>query len=396
MGSLARRRRSVTARANTLGGCFTLGLLACNGDPTQSDSGTGSTSTGVGPADSTTTGGPLTGTATGPSTGMDGGSTSASTTGTASTGVDSSGTGAPVPDMGVGTTGVAETTGGSSSGGEQIDCDALPAGPLEYVIHGPIAATEDFALDPDGNAVGVGAGAIFRTPLNGPSALWIPGISDFIAGFRYTSDGVLVYNNVGQGTLFRVVGRGAPEAVLSGLAYPNGMDVDLNGYVYIAEESAYQVRRVNALTGEFSVLAEDLDEPNGISFSPDYHTLYVGSFGGGTITAIQLDDDMNPTSVDLFYEGIGNGALDGMAVDACGNVYVCEYVAGTVWRIPPDASALEPIAYLGDVGAGWIPNMQFGTGTGGWDRYSLYVIEINGSRVFEVPVGVPDKPRGYP
>jgi hypothetical protein len=40
--------------------------------------------------------------------------------------------------------------------------------------------------------------------------------------------------------------------------------------------------------------------------------------------------------------------------------------------------------------------MQFGSGHGGWDPYTLYVIAFGGSQVYEVPVEVPDKPRGYP
>lgn len=383
--------RDRVASLSMLAGCA-LGLLACASDQPKADGGGSSGTTGTVSTEGTTSAGP-----NGTTTMADGTATStgpATSTGTA----DEAGTTyTPIYDVGVAaTTGTAETTGGSTTGGETIDCDALPAGPLDFVIHGSIAVTEDYALDVDGNAVGVGNGGIFRTPLDGAPVLWVPGVSDFIAGFRYTSDGIVVYNNVTEGTLFRIVGEGAPEPVLSGFNYPNGMDVDLEGFVYVAEESAHRVRRVDPMTGEFTVVAEDLIEPNGISFSPDYHTLYVGNFGGGTITKIELDDDMNATSVGDFYTGIGGGLLDGMAVDACGNVYVCEYVAGTVWRMPPDGASIEAVALLGSAGASWIPNMQFGSGYGGWDRNTLYVTEINGTRVFAIPVGVPDKPRGYP
>jgi sugar lactone lactonase YvrE len=276
--------------------------------------------------------------------------------------------------------------------GPPVDCTAIPVGPFPYTIKTGIYATEDFAFDDQGNLVGANAGNLFRTQYDGTPQLWVPGAA-VAAAVRATSDGVIVY--AGSDNLTRINMFDAPEVIIGGLAYPNGADVDLDGYVYVAEQSGSRVRRVNAETGEFTILAEGLQSPNGVSFSPDYQTLYVGSFGGGTITAIHLNPDMTTDYVDLFYGGIGGGALDGMAVDACGNVYVCEYVAATVWRIPPDSSTIEPVVYLGGE-TGWIPNMQFGSGYGGWDANTLYVLDFAAGRVFEVPVGVPDKPRAYP
>lgn len=276
--------------------------------------------------------------------------------------------------------------------GPPVDCDAIPSGPFPYTIKSGIYATEDFAFDDQGNLVGANAGNLFRTQYDGTPQLWVPGAA-VAAAVRATSDGVIVY--AGGDNLTRINMFDAPEVIIGGLSYPNGMDVDLDGHVYVAEQSGSRVRRVNAETGEFTILAEGLSAPNGVSFSPDYQTLYVGSFGGGTITAIHLNPDMTTDYVDLFYGGIGGGALDGMAVDACGNVYVCEYVAATVWRIPPDGSTIEPVVYL-NAETGWIPNLQFGSGYGGWDTHTLYVLDFGAGRVFEVPVGVPDKPRAYP
>ena len=236
------------------------------------------------------------------------------------------------------------------------------------------------------------AGNLFRSPYGGPPQLWVPG-ANVSAGLRATSEGIFVYAS--GDSLSRVNEFDAPELVLGGLSYPNGMDVDLDGWVYVAEQSGGRVRRINAETGEFTIVAEGLNNPNGVSFSPDYQTLYVGSFGGGLIYAIHLDPDMSTESVETFYSGIGGGSLDGMAVDACGNVYVDEYIAAIVWRIPPDGSSIEAVVDL-SADTGWIPNMQFGSGYGGWDPLTLYVLDFGGGRVFEVPVGVPDKPRAYP
>ncbi len=357
-------------RATLVLGLFAV-AHACGGgkiaDTTADSSSTGSSSTG-GPASATTD------------------ESSSSTTTLGTTAVDTSTSSGDESST---------STGGTSTTGGEVDCDSLPTGPLSYSIVVTIRATEDFAWDDQGNTIGLSDGGLFRTPYAEPGVLWVPGIDSFIAGIRTTSNGMVVFNDATTGTLFRINAQDAPEPVLSGINYPNGLEVDLDGFVYVAENGTGAVRRVDPVTGEFTVLSDQVPGANGVSFSPDYSILYVGSFGGGTITAIHMAEDGTAESVVPFYTNIGGGSLDGMAVDACGNVYVCEFGPAIVWRIPPDGSALEQLANFGQ-DTGWIPNMQFGSGIGGWDAHTLYVLDIGGGHVFEVDVGVTDKPRGYP
>jgi sugar lactone lactonase YvrE len=358
-------------------------LLAC-GSPVEPSASTEGSSSGDAPATTTTTSTTTTTAAPDDTTGMPGSTSGPSTTTGEDTGPGVIFDLGIVPDM---------PNSDDTTTGPSVDCDAIPTGPFPYTIKSGIYATEDLAFDDQGNLVGANAGNLFRTQYDGVPQLWVPG-ANVAAGLRATSEGMFVY--AGGGSISRINEFDQPEVILGGLSYPNGMDVDLDGFIYVAEQSGNRVRRIDSETGEFTVLAEgQLSNPNGVSFSPDYTILYVGSFGGGTITALYLNPDMTVDSVELFYGGIGGGALDGMAVDACGNVYVCEYVAATVWRIPPDGSVLEPVAYLGG-DTGWIPNLQWGSGYGGWDTNTLYVLDFGAGRVFEVPVGVPDKPRGYP
>ena len=80
--------------------------------------------------------------------------------------------------------------------------------------------------------------------------------------------------------------------------------------------------------------------------------------------------------------------LDGLNVDACGYVYVTEYVDGVVWRINPDGTGLGKAATLP---SGWIPNMHWGTGIGGWDPEILYVADRDEGRLFALEIGKPGK-----
>ncbi len=279
-----------------------------------------------------------------------------------------------------------------------VDCNNLPAGPLPYNTLSNIKATEDFALDDAGYAIGADHnGALYKSDYAGNASLWIPsGGYTFVSGIRALPTGDIVYSDVNTGTLYRIdAATGDETAVLSGLNYANGLEVDLDGYVYAAEQSGNRVRRIDPYTGDFTMVAMGLNNPNGISFSPDYTRLYVGSFGGGTVTELELDANGNLLNTTTLVSNLGNGQLDGMGVDACGNVYVCEYINARVWRISPDGLTRDVIADL-HASTSWIPNFQWGSGVGGWDDHSIYVLDYSTYRAFEIDVGVPGKPRAYP
>jgi sugar lactone lactonase YvrE len=126
--------------------------------------------------------------------------------------------------------------------------------------------------------------------------------------------------DVAHGALLRVTPEGGTTTLMSGLSYPNGVEVDLDGYVYVSEHNAGRVRRVDPDTGDYTVIAEGLTNPNGLAFDPTHETLYVNSFGGGTVHAIaRTGGDAWETT--LFAEmptDPGSGGCDGLSVgDEC-------------------------------------------------------------------------------
>jgi len=96
--------------------------------------------------------------------------------------------------------------------------------------------------------------------------------------------------------------------------------------------AADRVWRLDPETGEAAIVAESLDKPNGLAFSPDESTLYVGDSG-----AIHGPGDYDPdrprrvlafdvagdrlTGERLFADEIP-GFPDGLKVDGDGRVYV--------------------------------------------------------------------------
>ncbi len=195
-----------------------------------------------------------------------------------------------------GTTGSAPDGGSSAEDAGPLDagappdpCDALvPAqeGGVPFDTLTGYSGSEDFAFDAEGALVSVDQnGNLTRQPRGEASQLISPGFGD-TAGIRILENGDYVLANVELGSLMRITPQGGQSTILSGINYPNGVEVSLDGVVYVAEHDSGRVREVDADTGEFTIIAEDLLNPNGLSFSPDQQTLYVGSFGGGTLHAL--------------------------------------------------------------------------------------------------------------
>lgn len=390
--------------------------------------------------------------------------------------------------------------------------------------------SEDFAFDRAGNRYSVDdMGNLVREHHDASAELVLPSVSNFAAGMGILPGGDLVIADAENNTVLRVTVNDDPvtaELLLGGLSYPNGLDVDPDDYIYVAEQNAGRVRRIDARSGASTIIATGLNNPNGVSFAPGYNRLYVGSFGSGTVTAIDRDGDGNwgaphilftipvitpppeldlcarstvggwcytpsslggkcemvdavlscvpgdepllsvcrgrndgdpcrvriedtmhsgvcstqdfgemcyidepidagckekpvgapcfgyvwgspvvgtchdaalappewglpPTGMACINEGMWSqrGGMDGLNVDACGTVYVTEYIQGLVWRFDPGATEAIVAASLPSQ---WIPNMHWGI-AGAWDAMTLYVSDRDQGRVFGLALGRPGK-----
>ena len=113
-----------------------------------------------------------------------------------------------------------------------------------------------------------------------------------------------------------------------------------------------------SLKGELTLLAMDIDKPNGIALSVDQSRLYVSNSESGNpqIIAIDLDNQLSPGSSRLFYDAKkivpdGPGSTDGMTVHASNFVFV---------SIPNGLGILSPEGILlGKIALGQVTNMAF-------------------------------------
>ena len=169
-----------------------------------------------------------------------------------------------------------------------FDCSTVPEAPVAFEVLEGFTASEDFAFDELGNYVGVDADEnLVRIAKTGEKQLWAPDIGS-TAGMAALPDGSIVFCDVGEGAIKRAYPNGSVVVLLGGLAYPNGLDVGPDGFIYVAENSGGRVRRIDPDTGEFSVVALGLTGPNGVAFSDDPSLLYIGSFEGSGIYEVEL------------------------------------------------------------------------------------------------------------
>jgi len=85
-------------------------------------------------------------------------------------------------------------------------------------------------------------------------------------------------------------------------------------------ETKEAVYRVDGKTGQIEKVTDDLNEPNGICFSPDYKKLYICDTGTGREVRV-YDIDSNKLRGSRRFVQLKTGAADGIRCDIDGNVW---------------------------------------------------------------------------
>jgi hypothetical protein len=303
--------------------------------------------------------------------------------------------------------------GGSGGMEPMVDCSNLPTAPLKVEeLDGP-RAFHDVAFDGIGKLIGANNEDLLKTAQGGTAKVFVAGVGA-VEGMDTFPNGDLVVVAVAsdsfEAKLVRITPEGGQQPIAS-LEYGGyGVRVGPDGFIYVAAGGA--LLRVDAETGESAPVAVEMEfwEPRVIDYSPDKKKLYVGAQGGfggipeepvdpgaedgegGLIYVFDLDDKGSPKgSPKLFAKNVGDGWIDGLSVDACGNLFVAEYFSTALYRVTPDGKSAmfqdwDDIQY----GHG----IEWGTGVGGYEKTSLYLPQpYDGNTVVRVDVGVPQRPR---
>lgn len=216
-------------------------------------------------------------------------------------------------------------------------------------------------------------------------------------GLTFDREGRLTFDQHGNHAVVRLERTGALTVLADRyegkrLNSPNDLVVRGNGDVYFTDPpfglpKFFEDPRkelpfsgvFGILGGRLTLLSKELSGPNGIAFSPDERVLYVGNWDEKkkVVMRYPVRDDGTLGAGTVFFDmtsARGEDAIDGIKVDARGNLYVSG--PGGIWILSPEGRHLGTI-----VGPKHVHNMAWGDPDGRTlylcARSSLYRIRLN-------------------
>ncbi|KAA0107699.1 SMP-30/gluconolactonase/LRE family protein [Mycolicibacterium sp. P1-5] len=210
--------------------------------------------------------------------------------------------------------------------------------------------------------------AVHTITLDGSvTTLELPGHAPAGLGFR--PDGTLLVVSTELRVLLSYDGDVVTQiADLSAIAPANlgDMVVDAHGRAYVGSQAREGgiIARLD-LDDSVTVVADDLDFPNGMVITPDGGTLIVAESIGRRLTAYDIDAGGELSGRRVFAHGL-DGPPDGIALDEAGGVWTSMTLAHQFERIV-DGGAVTDRIDIGDRAA--IACML-----GGPDRRTLFLV----------------------
>ncbi len=148
-------------------------------------------------------------------------------------------------------------------------------------------------------------------------------------------------------------------------------DYSIQGSRELSFNGVYRVAPDRTMT----LVADDLDKPNGVALSPDGATLYVSDEAAGFLRAYDVAADGSTSNPRKWAEA---SHPDGVAVDDAGNVFV---------------AALGGIAVFAPDGSSWgtvdVPKQPANLAFGGANRKTLFITALDTLYSLELEVAGP-------
>lgn len=161
---------------------------------------------------------------------------------------------------------------------------------------------------------------------------------------------------------------------------PNDIAISPSGMIYFTDPKSYdkeiydgRLFRTDPNTGKTTWLIEGLQFPNGLCFSPDGETLYIGESVNKNILQISHGVGILDTLITL--PG-GNQDPDGMDVDENGNLYIAYFGGGKIFVVSPEGKLLDSLETPGKKPS----NLEFG----GEDMKTLFITECETNKIYSI------------
>ncbi len=268
----------------------------------------------------------------------------------------------------VGAQGTASPTASpaASAGGEFIARFDAAAGELSEGVAVEAGGTVYASLSPLGQLVRIGSGGAYEVvgTVEGlqEGDIGMLGITAHPDGSVYA--GVFSANPDAHGVWRFDVDTGAAERVpgTEQIGLPNAIAFAADGAMYVTDSIAGAVWRAPPdgsaeqwvqhalLEGDGSIGFPFPIGANGIALDGADGTVYVAVLEKGTVAAIPIEDDGSAGEPEVhteFADAEGPVLVDGIALDAAGNLYAAQPAANAVVRVTP-AGAIETVATRAD------------------------------------------------
>jgi sugar lactone lactonase YvrE len=192
-----------------------------------------------------------------------------------------------------------------------------------------------------------------------------------------------------DGIVWRITPEGHKTAVARGIADPNAVVVLKDGSFLVSDDGTDKIYRVK--NGKVSIWSTAVPYPNGLTLSLDNRTLYVAQIFSN-LKPIVVDDRIwafrinkgLPVGPARVVARTGGKAVDGLATDELGRIYVADNGAGKIFRYDPKTGVMMMIAE----GMPNIASLVFGEGK--FDRHAIYATSTQrgGGKIWKIKVGV--------
>jgi len=166
----------------------------------------------------------------------------------------------------------------------------------------------------------------------------------------FDKDGNLYLSNGRTHSILKILPDGTTKTVVENLNYPIGLAFDGNGVMYITQMASDDVYRVYP-DGRQEVAVQGIHHAYRIAFSPDGQ-MFVCTSNRGNSGIYRIQKDGTP---ELYVPEFAQ-ALEGMAFDREGYLYVADGIQGIIYRIAPDRTVIPFTRNLSgpvDLAFGW-------------------------------------------
>jgi len=210
-------------------------------------------------------------------------------------------------------------------------------------------------------------------------------------GTAFDKQGNLYICEYGKGSILRLTQEGQLTVLTDkdnrGKRFnrPNDIAISETGMVYFTDPKSYdpkvydgRIFRSDPNTGKTTWLIDGLQFPNGLCFSPNGKTLYIGESVNKNILKITHGVGVLDTLITL--PG-GNQDPDGIDVDEQGNLYIAYFGGGKIYVVSPEGQLLDSLMTPGRKPS----NVEFG----GEDMKTLFITECETNKIYSIRTIIP-------